>query len=238
MEDIEKNLNSLRQKLLMLKNTSKAEKEKNYLKSPYKFYGVSVWDINIIVKDFRNKNPILEKDKLFRLVQKLWCGEYHEEKTLALKLLGTYSSYLSLKDMDLLEGMLEDATGWDHVDEIACHLISAVLAKNKSAYSYLKKWSTSDNFWVRRASIISQIILFKQGKGDKELFFTLADKYLYEKEFFIRKAIGWTLRELSKTDPQAVYEYIKINRNKMSRLTYIEGSRRLPGVLRKNLENN
>lgn len=236
MNVIENIVSEFRNKLQKLGSKKRADREKSYLKSPYKFYGVSTWQINDLVEDFRKKNPTLEKDKLFKLSERLWNSDYHEEKTLSLKLLGSYSSYLSLKDMKMLEEMLNDSCGWDHVDEISCHLVSAILSKNKQSFDCLKKWANSSNFWLKRASLISQIILFREGKGDKELFFEIAKKMLSEREFFIRKAIGWTLREMSKTDPQSVFIFIKKNKDKMSQLTFREGSKRLPGSLRKNLK--
>lgn len=216
-------------------NKKRAEKEKSYLKSPYNFYGVSVNQINIIVKEFRKKNPTLEKDKLFKLVHKLWNSSYHEEKTLAIKLLSSYDSYLSFKDMKLLEKLLQESTGWDHIDGIATGLVSAVLSKNKKAFDYLNKWSNSSNFWLRRAAIISQINLFRKGKGNKELCFDIMKKQFDDSEFFIRKAIGWTLRELSKEDPQTVYRFLKKNKAQMSSLSFREGSRRLPSRLHQEL---
>lgn len=231
MEIIEKIILEFREKLSQLKDPIKAKKEKAYLKSPDQFYGVSIWEINNIVKEYRKKNPTLEKDKLFKLTTKLWNSPSHEEKTIALKLLESYNSYLSLKDMELLERMLYQSTGWAHVDEIACHLVSSILCKNKQAYSYLKKWAISDNFWLRRASVISQILLFREGKGDKDLFFKISQRLLHEKEFFIRKAIGWTLREMSKTDPESVANFINKFKDQMSGLTFREGSRKLPAQL-------
>lgn len=232
MDAIDKLVLEFKNKLNRYKNSDRAKKEKAYLKSPEDFYGVSLWEINEIIKEFRKKNPTLEKDKLFKLTAKLWKSSYHEEKTIAIKLLESYSSYLSLKDMTLLETMLNQSSGWAHIDEISCHLVSAILAKNKQAFIYLKKWSESDNFWLRRASIISQILLFREGKGYKDLFFSIAAKMLSEKEFFIRKAIGWALREMSKTDPQSVVDFLKEYKNQMSGLTFREGSRRLPDQLR------
>lgn len=228
MNDINIITEAFRKEFQRRKNTAKAKREKTYLKSDDDFYGVSYWEIDIIIKEFRKKNPTLEKDKLFRLTKILWNSNFHEEKTLAIKLLNSYHSYLSYKDMTLLEDMLVASKGWDHIDEISCHLVYAILMKNKKAFNYLKKWSESSSFWMRRASLISQILLFRQGKGDKELFFSMAQNLLSEKEFFIRKAIGWTLRELSKSDPQSVVNFLNKNKEKLSGLSFREGSRKLP----------
>ncbi len=89
--------------------------------------------------------------------------------------------------MAVLEKMLMQSTGWDMVDDISIHLVGTVLEKDKRAYQYLKKLSRSENFWMRRASLISQILLFRNGKGERKLFFDFAEKMIGEKEFFIRK---------------------------------------------------
>ncbi len=157
----------------------------------------------------------------------------HQEKTLAIKIIELYPEHLDIRAMPMLEKMLGECTGWDHADEIANHLVCEVIGKDKKAYSYLKKWSGSDNFWMRRAALISQILLFREGKGDKELFFRFAESMIEEKEFFIRKAIGWTLREMSKADPEAVYGFLMQVKGRASGLTLREGAKRLPEGMRK-----
>jgi 3-methyladenine DNA glycosylase AlkD len=120
------------------------------------------------------------------------------------------------------------STGWDFVDDISIHLVGAVLEKDKRVYGYLKKWSASDNFWMRRASMISQVLLFRHNKGDKKLFFGFAGKMLHEKEFFIRKAIGWCVREISKASPDEAFDFLMKIKDRASGLTLREGAKRLP----------
>lgn len=108
-----------------------------------------------IVIAFRKKNPTLEKDKLFSISKRLWESNNHQDKMIAVKLLEAYSSYLSFKDMELFENMLVSSDNLEQVDEISCHLVSAVLLKNKRAFDYLKKWSNSDNPSLRRASDVT-----------------------------------------------------------------------------------
>lgn len=205
-------------------NKVKAEIVKTYLKSPYKFYGVSVPEIDKIAGDFIKANKGLNNQTLVKIIKHLWNSEYHEEKTLSLKILRR----LNIEDMELLEKLLQNSKGWDHVDEISIHLVGNLIIKNNDYLDYLRKWSKSDNFWMRRASLISQILPFRNRLGSKKLFFTLADQMIEEKEFFIRKAIGWTLRELSKNYPEEVINYLIKVKDKASSLTIREGSKRLP----------
>lgn len=137
MNDVLKFVTEFKIKLSKLKNKEKSE-------------------LDTVVKEFRKKNPTLEKDKLFKLTKTLWCSSFHEEKTLAIKLLDSYNSYLSYKDMTLVEEMLSQSDDEDHVDEISCHLVQAIITKNKKAFNYINKWSQSSNFWMRKASLICQ----------------------------------------------------------------------------------
>ncbi|MBI4684523.1 MAG: DNA alkylation repair protein [Nitrospirae bacterium] len=156
-----------------------------------------------------------------------------DEKKLGLRILQYYPEHLDYTVMPMLEKMLMQSTGWDFVDDISIHLVETVLEKEKRTYQYLKRWSRSDNFWMKRASLISQILLFRNGKGDKKLFFKFAEKMVGEKEFFIRKAIGWGLREMSKADTESVFDFLIRIKDKASGLTLREGSKRLPEKMKK-----
>ena len=67
-----------------------------------------------------------------------------------------YPEYLAYSAMPMLEKMLMQSPTWDLIDDISIHLVGTVLEKDKRAYAYLKKWSRSENFWMRRASMISK----------------------------------------------------------------------------------
>ena len=134
--------------------------------------------------------------------------------------------------MPILEEMLMQSPTWDLVDDISIHLVGTVLAKDRKASRFLKKWSGSENFWMRRASLISPILLFRRGLGDTALFYSFAQRLLPEKEFFIRKAIGWGIREISKARPDEVFEFLMKIKTKASGLTLREGAKRLPAEMK------
>jgi 3-methyladenine DNA glycosylase AlkD len=233
MKNIKTQLDIFRKTLEKNVNEERAVNEKRYLKSPYKFFGVSVPFTDKMARQFIRENEDADREYIFELAKKLWNSEYHEEKRLAVDILRQYPDYIDLKTMPVIEKMLEQSTGWDHIDEISIHLAGAVLKKDKKAYAYLKKWSRSDNFWMRRASLISQILLFRQGKGNHKIFLGFAERMLGEKEFFVRKAIGWCIREISKPDPEKAFEFLKKIKGRASGLTLREGAKRLPEEMRK-----
>jgi 3-methyladenine DNA glycosylase AlkD len=225
---IRKQLASFRKTLKDYTNPERAVNEKRYLKSPYKFFGVSLPFTDKMAKEFKKAGKDAGRDYVIELARTLWNSEYHDEKRLGLRILQFHPEYLDFSVMPLLERMLMQSTGWDCVDDISIHLVGTVLEKDKKVYDYLKRWSASDNFWMRRASMISQVLLFRHNKGDNKLFYGFAEKMLHEKEFFIRKAIGWCVREISKASPDEAFEFLVKIKDRASGLTIREGSKRLP----------
>jgi 3-methyladenine DNA glycosylase AlkD len=211
-----------------LADPTRAAQEKRYLKSPFDFYGVSVPQIRRIAKDFRAANRRTSKSVLWGLCQTLWAGSFHEERALAIFLLDEYRALLDYSDMPSLEEMLRGSVNWDQVDEISVHLVGAVLERDQRAFEYLQKWRRDGNFWMRRASLLSQLLLFRRGRGDRALFYALAREMMEEKEFFIRKAIGWVLRDISRREPEEVFRFVAENKPRMSGVTLREATRRLP----------
>jgi 3-methyladenine DNA glycosylase AlkD len=235
--DIKKHLDAFRKRMEANYNSERAIQEKRYLKSPFKFFGTSLPFADKLAKEFRRTNKDAGRELVFELAERLWSSEYHDEKRLGLRILQFHPEYLDFSVMPLLEEMLMQSTGWDFVDDISIHLVGTVLEKNKKVYVYLKRWSASDNFWMRRASMISQVLLFRQNRGDKKLFFGFAEKMLHEKEFFIRKAIGWCVREISKASPDDAFDFLMKIKDRASGLTLREGAKRLPLQLREMILN-
>ena len=104
-----------------------------------------------------------------------------------------------------------------------------------AARPVLERWSTDDNFWLRRASMLAQLPALRAGDGAFALFASFADRMVGEREFFIRKAIGWVLRDVSKKRPELVYGFLSENIHELSGLTLREGSKYLPADQREAL---
>ncbi len=214
-------------------NPERAVQEKRYLKSPFKFFGTSLPYTDKVAKEFREENPEANYEFVIELTRKLWTSAYHDEKRLALRLLQFFPKYLDIGAVTMLEKMLMESPSWDLVDDISIHLVGTVLEIDKKAYAFLNKWSRSENFWMKRASLISQILMFRRGKGDRQLFYEFAERMVFDREFFIRKAIGWCIREISKADPKAAFDFLMRIKDRASGLTLREGSKRLPEAKRK-----
>ena len=230
--DTELILDFINKKLAQIANPDRGRMQKKYLKSPFSFYGVSRPDMKIIAREVKKTWSDISQTDLLDLCRKLWEEEHHECKSIAIDLLNMFPGHLDNNALELIDHMIDTATGWDHIDEIAIRLVGRLLIRDSNNFEYLTACSQSENFWKRRVSIIAQLKLYKTEHFNREFFFKVCTERLYEKEFFIRKAIGWGLRELSKSDPLAVYDFICQNRSEMAGLTFREGSKRLPDPMR------
>ena len=159
-------------------------------------------------------------------------GQYHQEKSLAIMVLEQYPQYLDKDSIPVIEQMLGQCNGWDHADWISINLFGEVLVRDMAAKRRLVRWSGTWPLWQRRASMTAQIKLLRVGGGDRELFYRIARGMLGEKEFFIRKAIGWVVREVSKADPGSARDFLVSIRGKASGLTIREGAKRLPAKMK------
>ncbi len=229
-----------RERLKESGDDKRAVGDKKYLKSPWKFYGVSVPLRHKIIKEWLKKHKKLQLDDAEKLAESLWDSEWHEEKSLAVDILRLVSGRLTVRQMPLVAKMINSVTGWDHLDEIAARVIGAMIDNDKATLKFLPKWAKSNNFWVRRAAILSQILQFRRRAGNKKLFFKLAvpmfeegTHWSKEERFFIRKSIGWAIREIANVEPEVAFNFVKRYKSEMSGLTFREASRKLPVKFRK-----
>ncbi len=214
-----------------------ARQQKRYLKSPFDFYGVRKPLLNQWAKKIRRSNPDISQKKLIQVCEILWRSSLHDQKTLAIELLKTYPKYIDDNELPLIESMISEAKGWDLIDNIAIWLVGELIRKDSQKHKLIQSWSDDNNFWKRRVAIISPIKLFKKNECDLNVYEQIWKKNLDDKEFFIRKGIGWVLRELSKTNPDRVFNFIQKNSDVMSGLTFREASRNLSQVQQKMLSN-
>lgn len=243
-------------------NEEKAIKEKNYLYSDLKHMGVTTWDTRKFFKQYKKELDKLSKTEILSLINILWNTDIYEKRSFALGILNQRKDLLDITDMPLIEKMMRESQGWGFLDNLIIPIMPTILDKDKKAYSYLKKWIKDDDYWVRRSALLAQILFFRENRGDKDLFFRLAESQFDESwidklykdrkdlendtfkeqnllksraKFFIRKAIGWSLREIAQKDPKSAYSFLKKNKDKMSGLSFKEGSRKLPDKYLKKL---
>jgi 3-methyladenine DNA glycosylase AlkD len=206
----------------------RAAGQKNYLKSDLDFFGISVPVVRAALKRERRENPITDRSDLLTIAFRCFDTSYFEMQLFGVLLLGQNSSLLEIENLGKLADLVRKCNTWALVDPLSRPGEDLVDRGMPGVGSSLDTWSADDNFWIRRYSLL---VLMRGLVRDEEYwgrFVRYADSMIEEKEFFIRKAIGWTLREVSKVRPEPVAEYVRRHMAVISGVTFREAVKYLP----------
>jgi len=195
-----------------------------YMKSAMPFRGVSSTAQKAIWREVFPAHPLKSQSDWRTVALELWRGaRFREERYAAIALtdLRAYRDYRRMTVVPMFEEMIVTGAWWDYVDTIASHQLGDVLSADTArASALMRRWARVRDMWKRRASILCQI-RFKQDT-DLDLLYACIEPNLDDRQFFIRKAIGWALRSYAWTDPKEVNRYVKANRERLSPLSVRE----------------
>jgi 3-methyladenine DNA glycosylase AlkD len=216
-------------------SAARAKGEKAYLKSDLRFWGTTQDSIRASVREYCTLHPDLTRRDLRAVAETLYATDIHELRASAIGVLERRSETLVDRDLPWLIALVRKSRSWAYVDWIAPKVIGDVIARDPRSRKRLAVWAKDDDFWVRRAALLAEHDALRAGGGDFALWSRLAAPMLDEREFFIRKAIGWVLREVSKKRPELSYEFLRMHRDRVSNLSMREGAKYLPASSRKAL---
>ena len=202
-------------------NPTRASTEKTYLRSELRHIGASVPAIRKVVKDWARAHA-LERQELVALAKALWLEPIHERRMAAVELLSHGSSLLTSSDLVLVERLIRESRTWAYVDHLAAHIASGLIERFPELAPTLDRWAGDENFWVRRSAMLALLRPLRRGEGDFERFSRYADAMLEEREFFVRKAIGWVLRDTGRKRPELVYRWLRPRTARVSGVTLRE----------------
>lgn len=212
--------------------SARAVKEKAYLKSELVHLGVTVPKMRAVVVGIDRGARDLTHDQLVATVKVLWKRGIFELRSAAVELLVRRPALLGAADLALVERLIRESKTWALVDVLAPVVVGGLVAEHPKLTRALDRWATDDDFWVRRAAMLALLLPLRSGEGDFARFGRYADALLEDTEFFIRKAIGWILRETSKRRPDRVYAWLLPRAARASGLTVREAIKYLPASQR------
>ena len=218
--------------LRALSTPERAAGEKAYLKSALEHYGTSVPNIRKVVKSVGARRPQIDHDDLVSLADALWGVPVHERRMAAVELLDLHAARLRSEDIELLERLLREARTWALVDGLAASVVGGLVERHPELGKVLDRWATDDDFWIRRSALLALLVPLRRGAGDFDRFCRYADALLEDKQFFVRKAIGWVLRDTAKRRPDMVYEWVLPRAGRMAGVTWREAVKPLTEVQR------
>jgi 3-methyladenine DNA glycosylase AlkD len=206
------------------RNDAAARPMKKYMKDLYPFLGIKKPQRYELEKQFFKETEILKEPFNPVFVQELWQKDEREYQYTALTYIEKSLRKLERLDLQLMEHLIVTKSWWDTVDALAAKPVGAIARKFPEVIDeHIDGWSTAENMWLRRTAILFQL-KYKQDTNER-LLYQYVLKNAGSKEFFIQKAIGWALREFSKTNPASVKEFLQ--NHEVSRLSYREGSKYL-----------
>lgn len=188
-------------------NPEQAGPMAQYMRNQFPFLGLKSPQGGALFKQFIAASGLPQPAELEAIVWGLWQMPEREYQYVAQDLLHRMRKHVTPHHLPLLERLITTKSWWDTVDGLASHAVVGLFTRHPEVRdSIITRWRSSDNFWLRRTTLLFQ--LGYKDKTDEALLFSLIEQNLESKEFFIQKAIGWILREYSKSAPEVVQAYV------------------------------
>ena len=186
-----------------------------YMKGHFTYFGLPKPARKSLIRTLKLGRP--DREQLRRTVDALWDKPQRELHYLAIDLLIKHQKLLGPEDLAWVQQLLTTHSWWDSVDALASHVLGGLLWRHPELRSQMDEWIASPNLWLARSALLFQ--LRYKDKTDFERLSSYIRKVCHSREFFLRKAIGWALRELSKHQPDQVVSFVASNADKLSGLS-------------------
>jgi 3-methyladenine DNA glycosylase AlkD len=220
---------AMRSALAAAADAKRAQGMQAYMKSEMPYRGITAPDMRAISKRVIADHPPQSCAEWRAAVLELWReARFREERYAAIELLA-HKRHQDCRTPDVLplyEELITTGAWWDYVDGIAHHVGNLLRSYPEELRPAMRAWSTDTDLWKRRVSIICQISFKKD--TDLGLLYANIEPNVAERNFFIRKAIGWALRAYAWTDPDEVARYVAANEARLSGLSRREALKNIP----------
>ncbi len=198
----------------------------SYLKTDMPMYGVHKPQLRAVERALRAV-PLPDAAAWRAAVGALWALPHREEKSLAIAVARRHPRHHDAGALDLFRQLVVEGAWWDLVDEIAVHLVGSAWLRDRARVApVMDAWVDDPDVWVRRTAILGQ--LRHKERTDEARLFGYCRRRAGDREFWIRKAIGWALRQHGRLRPDAVRAFVDAERARLSGLSLREATRNLP----------
>ena len=216
----------VRSKFEALADPVKAGPMAAYMKTDMPFYGIQKPDRETVHRELKKRFIPSNRREYEAAVRALWELPHREEKYAAIEFAIMHEPFITPASLPLYERLVREGAWWDLVDGVAVVLVGGVLLRERAKVKPLiEEWVEDEDLWIRRTALLAHNKHRK--KTDYQQLFDHCLRRAPEKEFFIRKAIGWVLREYSYAEPERVRDFLTNHRCVLSGLSYREGAKQL-----------
>ena len=216
----------VQKELAEIADPEKAGPMQRYMRTRTPFLGIQKPQRVRVVREIKKRFPPDDRRGWEEAVLALWKLPHREERYVALDYLALGKQFHDPESLPLMKRLIREGAWWDLVDFVASQVLSRTLLNHRAEVRpVMQQWIDDRDIWVRRAALLSQ--LKHKNQTDEDQLFDHCLRRAGEKEFFIRKAIGWALRDYSWTRPEAVRRFLEEHGDRLSPLSLREGAKRL-----------
>jgi 3-methyladenine DNA glycosylase AlkD len=209
---IKEYITKLTNSLDLIKDSHRAIAMKQYMRNQFEFLGVTSVPRKELFLSWKKELPTnISKEECWELIYELWEKEEREYHYVAMDWLNSWKiADIEENDDKHLKFLISNKSWWDTVDLLSSNVLGKYGQKfPKKMLDVIEEWSEEDSFWLHRATIIFQL-RYKKNTDLKTLSNQII-RFQLNKEFFIQKAVGWSLREFAKTDANWVVKFVEEN---------------------------
>ncbi|CUR54849.1 DNA alkylation repair enzyme [metagenome] len=222
-------IDAVRAALAAAGDPERARTQQAYMKSATPYHGITSPQLKSLLRPILAAYPPPDRGVWQATIRDLWDTASHREERYAATAYARQRAarpWLDPDELDLLRHLIVTGAWWDHVDEVATHLVRDVLAAHpRATTAVIGDWAHDDDLWLRRASVICQI-----GRGnetDLALLSATIAANLDDPSFWLRKAIGWALRDQGRSRPDWVRAEVERLGDRLSALSRREALKHL-----------
>ncbi len=223
----------VRRRIAEVADPERAPRMQAYMKSSMPYRGVSSVPLRALCREVYDAHPLPERATWESCVRELWDGADYREERYAAMALTSHRFYRVHQDPDTLglyRHLVVSGAWWDFVDSLASHNVGAILAAHPLEVTpTVRAWAADDDLWVRRTAILCQ--LQRKENTDVDLLRDVLEANLegsrFGSEFFVRKAVGWALRQHARVDPDWVRTFVARHAERLSGLSRREALKHL-----------
>jgi 3-methyladenine DNA glycosylase AlkD len=225
MDGAELTAAAVRERLAPLADPEDAVHMAAYMKDHFPFFGIKAGPRRAAVKPILAASARATADELIDFALACWEEPEREFQHVAVDVLRKRSGQLEPDQLEELETLITTKSWWDTVDGLAAWVVGPMVRTHPDLVHLMDDWAEDDDMWLARTAMLHQ--LGYKTETDVERLFRYAEDLAPHSDFFIRKAIGWALRQYARTDPDAVRAFVSAHEADLSGLTRREALKHL-----------
>ena len=223
----------LKRELRELADPATRASQQRFSKEPLRSIGVRTPDVRRLAgaaaTEYRRIGSSF--DQVLAIADRLWRSGILEERSLAILLLSKFKRHMDRSHWSHFEAYVDTLSNWGETDGLCGLVLAPLLEIDPELVARLKSWTRSSNRWRRRAAAVALVPAARRGQHHDSAY-DICDRLADDRDDLVEKAVGWLLKEISRTQPQKVIDYLLQNRQRLSRTTIRYAVEKLPETLR------